>query len=113
MTERLASALAAKIRRGERMATSRWRHVPSRSSTANTSPATTEVSNGSTYVPAKPSTTSDPAQPVACIQRPNTVSAGSEPCRLTSLTSTAGTTQAARISSRTRHWESSLTSSKR
>ena len=54
-----------------------------------------------------------PAHPVACIQRPNTVSAGSELCRLTSLTSTAGATQQARISSRSRHWESSLTSSKR
>ena len=47
MTVRLASAFAAKIRRGERTATSRWRQVPSRSSAANTSPATTEVSSGS------------------------------------------------------------------
>ena len=46
-TVRLASTLAAKIRLGDRTATSRWRQVPSRSSEANTSPATTEVSSGS------------------------------------------------------------------
>ena len=80
ITVRLASALAAKIRRGERTATSRCRQVPSRSSAANTSPATSEVSSGSAQVPAKPSTTSDPAQPVACIQRPNTVSEGNVLC---------------------------------
>ena len=110
---RLASALAAKIRRGERTATSRWRQVPSRSSEANTSPATTEVSSGSAQVPAKPSTTSGPAQPVACIQRPKRVSAGSEACWLTATTRSAGAIQQARISRRIRHWESSLTSSKR
>jgi hypothetical protein len=102
MTDRLASALAAKIRRGDRIATSRCRHVPSRSSMANTSPATTEVSSGSTYVPAKVSTTSEPAQPVALIQRPNTVSDGSEPWWLTTLTSTAGMTQTTMMSSRIR-----------
>lgn len=80
MTVRLASAFAAKIRRGERTATSRWRQVPSRSSEANTSPATTEVSSGSAQVPENPRTTSEPAHPVACIQRPKSVSTGSELC---------------------------------
>ena len=95
-----------KIRRGERTATSRWRQVPSRSSAANTSPATREVSNGSAQLPAKPSITSDPAQPVACIQRPKTVSAGSELCWLTSLTNDRRHDPGATISSRRRHWDS-------
>src|ERR1700730_15378964 len=85
-TVRLASALAAKIRRGERTATSRWRQVPRRSSLANTSPATTEVSSGKNQLPANDSTTSAPAQPVACISRPNRVSAGRVPCPLTTAT---------------------------
>src|ERR1700748_2815620 len=38
-TVRLASALAAKIRRGERTATSRWRQGPRRASLENTSAA--------------------------------------------------------------------------
>jgi hypothetical protein len=64
MTVRLASAFAAKIRRGERTATSRCRHVPSRSSEANTSPATSDVSSGSTQLQQNTRTTSDAAQPV-------------------------------------------------
>ena len=64
MTVRLASALAAKIRRGDRTATSRCRHVPSRSSVAKTSPATTDVSSGSSQLQANAKTTSGPAQPV-------------------------------------------------
>ena len=64
MMVRLASALAAKIRRGARTATSRCRHVPSRSSWAKMSPATSDVSTGSTQVPENVKTTSDPAQPV-------------------------------------------------
>ena len=113
ITVRLARAFAAKIRRGERTATSRWRQVPSRSSAANTSPAVSEVSSGSAQVHEKPSTTSDPAQPDACIQRPKTVTAGSEVCRLTAATNTAGAIQHAASTSRIRHWDSSLTSSKR
>ena len=113
MTVRLASAFAAKIRRGERTATSRWRQVPSRSSEANTSPATTEVSSGSAQVPAKPSITSGPAHPVACIQRPKRVSTGSVLCWLTAATKSAGAIQQARTSRRIRHCETSLTSSKR
>jgi len=108
-----ATALAAKIRPGERTATSRWRQVPSRSSAANASPATRAASRGSSQVLAKPSTTSEPAHPVAPIQRPNRVSAGSVLCLLTTPTKTAGATQHAIASSRIRHWASSLTSSKR
>lgn len=87
--------------------------MPSRSSQANTSPVTTEVSSGSAQVPAKPSMTSGPAQPVACIQRPKRVSVGSVLCALTPATNSAGATQQASTSSRIRHWETSLTSSKR
>ncbi len=87
--------------------------MPSRSSEAKTSPATTEVSNGSAQVPAKPSVTSGPAHPVACIQRPNRVSVGSVLCALTPATKTAGAIQQARSSRRIRHWERSLTTSKR
>ena len=112
-TVRLASALARKIRRGERTATSRWRQVPRRSSEENTSPATTEVSSGKNQLPANDSTTSAPAQPVACISRPNRVSDGSVPCPLTTTTAIAGPIQHARTSRRTRHWASCLTSSKR
>jgi hypothetical protein len=64
ITVRLASAFAAKIRRGDRTATSRCRHVPSRSSLANTSPATSDVSSGSTQLQQNVRTTSDPAHPV-------------------------------------------------
>jgi len=110
---RLASALARKIRRGERTATSRWLQVPSRSSAENTSPAMTGVSNGKNQLPAKDSTTSAPAQPVACIWRPNRVSAGSEFCPLTTMTATAGPIQHKPIRMRTHHCASSLTSSKR
>ena len=77
MTVRLASALAAKIRRGERTATSRWRQVPSRSSEENTSPAMIEVTSGSSQLPAKLSAASGAASPVACSQRPYRVSDGS------------------------------------
>ncbi len=87
--------------------------MPSRSSTANTSPATSEVSSGSAHVHENDSTTSTPAHPLACIQRPNTVSAGSELCRLTAATNTPGASQQAASSSRMRHCENSLTSSKR
>lgn len=113
MTVRLASAFAAKIRRCDLTATSRWRQVPSRSSAAKTSPATSEVSSGSAQLPANPSTTSGPAHPVACIQRPKSVSEGSVLCSLTAATKRAGAIQQTRTSSRTRHWETSLTSSKR
>lgn len=113
MTVRPASTFAAKIRRGERTATSRCRQVPSRSSAANMSPATTEVSSGSAQVPAKPSITSGPAQPVACIQRPKRVSEGSVLCSLTPATKSPGAIQQARTRRRMRHWETSLTSSKR
>lgn len=51
---------------------------------------TTEVSSGSAQVPAKPSITSGPAHPVACIQRPKRVSTGSVPCWLTAATKSAG-----------------------
>ena len=64
MIVRLASAFAAKIRRGDRTATSRCRQVPSRSSVANTSPATSEVSSGSIQLPENARTTNGPAQPV-------------------------------------------------
>ena len=110
---RLANAFATKIRRVDRTATSRWRQVPSRSSEAKTSPATTDVSSGSAYVPANPSITSGPAQPVAFIQRPNSVSTGSELCSLTTATNNAGASQQARTSSRIRQAANSLTSSKR
>ena len=63
MMVRLASAFAAKIRRGDRTATSRCRHVPSRSSVAKTSPATREVSSGSIQLQENDRTTNDPAQP--------------------------------------------------
>ena len=113
MTVRLASALAAKIRRGERTATSRCRHVPSRSSVAKTSPATSDVSSGSTQLQENVRTTSDPAQPVWLIQRPKTVSDGNELCWLMIATSNAGPSQQARSARRIGHWASSLTSSKR
>ena len=87
--------------------------MPSRSSAAKTSPATSEVSSGSTQLHAKASTTSDPAQPVACIQRPKTVSVGSELCGLTTATKQPGATRQARSTSRIRHWVSSLASSNR
>jgi hypothetical protein len=77
--------------------------VPSRSSAANTSPATTETSSGSAHMPEKPSPTTGAAQPVSCSQRPKGVSDGSTPCSLTPTTTTAGPSQAARISRRTRH----------
>ena len=64
--------------------------MPSRSSAAKTSPATSAVSSGSAQLHEKSRTTSAPAQPVAFIQRPKTVSAGSELCRLTTATKTAG-----------------------
>ena len=60
MTVRLARAFATKIRRGDLTATRRCRQVPSRSSAAKTSPATSEVSSGSTQLHAKASTTSEP-----------------------------------------------------
>ncbi|CAM5382627.1 hypothetical protein SALBM311S_06246 [Streptomyces alboniger] len=87
--------------------------MPSRSSEANASPATTEVSSGSAHVPAKPSITSGPAHPVACIQRPKRVSVGSVLCPLTAATKSAGAVQQARTSRRIRHCDTSLTSSKR
>ncbi|GHD30040.1 hypothetical protein GCM10010335_19690 [Streptomyces galbus] len=87
--------------------------MPSRSSQANTSPVTTEVSRGSAQVPAKPSITSGPAQPVACIQRPKRVSVGSVLCSPTPATNSAGAIQQAGTSTRIRHWDTSLTSSKR
>ncbi len=87
--------------------------MPRRSSAENTSPATTEVSSGKNQLPANDSTTSAPAQPVACISRPKRVSDGSVPCPLTTMTAIAGPIQHARISRRTRHWASCLTSSKR
>ena len=113
ITVGLASALATKIRRGERTATSRWRQVPSRSSAAKTSPATSEVSSGSAQVHAKPSTTREAAHPVANIQRPKTVSLGSELCPLMAATKSAGASQQATRTIRTRHCASSLSSSKR
>jgi hypothetical protein len=113
MTVRLASALAAKIRRGERTATSRCRHVPSRSSAANTSPATSDVSSGNTQLQENDRITSGPAHPVWPIQRPKTVSDGSELCRLTTTTNNAGPRQQATSIRRIGHWASSLTSSKR
>lgn len=105
--------LATKIRLGERTETRRWRQVPSRSSVAKTSPATRAVSSGSAQLREKSSTTSAPAQPVLCIQRPKTVSAGSMLCRLTTATKPAGAIQQASSSTRIRHWDSSLTSSNR
>src|SRR5581483_3108806 len=113
ITVRLASAFAAKMRRCERTATSRCRQVPSRSSEANTSPATSEVSSGSAQVPEKPRVTSGPAQPVVCIQRPNRVSEGRLLCWLIPKTAIPGPSQQARIRSLTRHGENCLTSSKR
>ena len=113
ITVRLDSAFDTKIRRGDRTATRRWRQVPSRSSEANTSPATSEVSSGSAQDPEKPRITSGPAHPVACIQRPNRVSTGSAACWLITATKSAGASQHATISRRTRHCESSLTNSKR
>ena len=65
-------------------------------------------------LPANDSTTSAPAQPVACIQRPKRVSAGSVPCPLTIDDRDAPARSSTRGSARrTRHWASSLTSSKR
>jgi hypothetical protein len=87
--------------------------VPSRSSVAKMSPATSAVSSGRAQAREKSSTTSAPAQPVECIQRPKTVSAGSWLCRLTTATKMAGAIQQASKSTRIRHWESSLTSSNR
>jgi hypothetical protein len=87
--------------------------VPSRSSAAKTSPATSDVRSGSTQLQESVSTTSGPAQPVWLIQRPKTVSDGSELCRLTIATSRAGPSQQAASATRTGHWASSLTSSKR
>ena len=113
MTVRLANVFAAKIRSYDRTATSRWRQVPSRSSTANTSPAISDASNGNTYRPEKPSSTSGPAQPVALIQRPKVVSEGSELCWLTTATNPAGPIRHASNSRRTRHCDNSFTSSKR
>ena len=73
----------------------------------------TEVSSGKNQLPAKDSTTSAPAQPVARISRPNRVSAGSVLCPLTTTTVTAGPIQHKPIRMRTRQCASSLTSSKR
>ena len=87
--------------------------MPSRSSEENESPATIEVSSGKNQLPAKDSTTSAPAQPVARISRPNRVSDGSVLCPLTTTTVTAGPIQHKPIRMRTRHCASSLTSSKR
>ena len=109
----LARALATKIVRGDRTATSRCRQVPSLSSAANASPATTEVSNGSPQLHAKASTTKDPAHPLACIQRPKTVSVGRDVWALTAATKPAGATRHTRSTTRSRHWVSSLVSSKR
>ena len=112
MTVRLASALATKIRRGERTATSRCRQVPSRSSAAKTSPATSDVSSGSTQLQRSESTTSDPAQPVCPIQRPKTVSDGSELCADDGDEESRPSQQRA-ATRRIRHWARSLSSSKR
>jgi hypothetical protein len=112
-TERLATALATKIRRGERTATSRWRQVPRRSSDAKTSPGTAHATSGSAQPPAKPSMTSDPAHPDSCIHRPKSVSAGSELCWPTATTNTAGAIQHTKASTRMRQRDSSLVSSKR
>ena len=87
--------------------------MPSRSSLANTSPATSDVSSGSTQLQQNVRTTSDPAHPVCPIQRPKTVSDGNELCRLMIATSSAGPSQHASSARRIGHWASSLTSSKR
>ena len=87
--------------------------MPSRSSVANTSPATSDVSSGSTQLHENVSTTSDPAQPVWPIQRPKTVSDGNELCWLMIATTSAGPSQQASRPSRTGHCASSLTSSNR
>ncbi len=113
ITAVLASALATKMRRGERTAMTRWRHVPRRSSAAKTSPATRAVSSGSAQVQAKLSTTREAAHPVANIHRPKTVSLGSELCPLAAAMKPAGASQQATRTIRTRHWASSLSSSKR
>ncbi len=113
ITVRLASAFDTKIRRGDRTATRRCRQVPSRSSDANTSPAISEVSSGSAHEPENPRITSGPAHPVACIQRPKRVSTGSDACWLITATNSAGASQHATITRRTRHCESNLTDSKR
>jgi len=80
---------------------------------AKTSPATSDVSSGSTQLQENVRTTSDAAQPVWLIQRPKTVSDGSELCPLMIATSTAGPSQQARSARRIGHWASSLTSSNR
>lgn len=64
-------------------------------------------------MPANPSMTSGPAQPVAFIHRPNSVSTGSELCSPTTATNSAGAIQQARTSRRIRQAANSLTSSKR
>ena len=69
--------------------------MPSRSSAAKTSPATSDVSSGSTQLQENVRTTSAPAQPVWFIQRPKTVSDGSELCRLMIATNSAGPSQQA------------------
>ena len=85
----------------------------SRSSLANTSPATNDVNSGSTQLQENDRATRGPAHPVWCIQRPKTVSAGNELCWLMAATSNAGPIQQARTASRTGHCASSLTNSKR
>ena len=114
MTVRLASAFAAKIRRGDRTATSRWRQVPSRSSEAKTSPATSEVSSGSAQRAREAEHHQRPGpaggvHPAAEERVGRGASSAGSPRRRSS----AGASQQARSSRRIRHCESSLTSSKR
>jgi hypothetical protein len=87
--------------------------VPSRSSLAKTSPATTDVSSGRSQLQANARTTTGPAQPVWLSQRPKTVSVGNELCWLMTATTSAGPTQQARSARRIGHLASSLVSSKR
>ena len=108
ITAVLASAFATKMRRGERTAMTRWRHVPRRSSAAKTSPATRAVSSGSAQVHAKLSTTREAAHPVVNIHRPKTVSLGSELCPLAAAMKPAGASQQATRTTRTRHWREQL-----
>ena len=87
--------------------------VPCWSSLAKTSPATMAVSSGSTHCAAKPSTSSDRANPLSIAKRPNRVSFGGRDCPWMTTTIATGAKAAMRRTARARYCARSLRTSQR
>ncbi len=105
MTVRLASAFAAKIRRGERTATSRWRQVPSRSSN-RTRRGNHRGEQRERQGAREAEHHQRAGPPGGVVQRPEE-GVGGECALLSAATNSAGAIQQARTSSRIRHCETS------